>query len=77
MSQMTLDLPRADLTGIIHVCLPNFSLACGIDFLEKPSGDRVILGAGKDWHKVTCVWCRCQGRAYLSSRVQAMQGRQA
>lgn len=82
MTQLTLDLPalvppRAPLTGIMHVCLPNFSLACGLDFLEKPKGDRVFFGPPRRWADVTCVWCRALGRAWCRRMLLAQQGRLA
>lgn len=67
-SQLELFAPTvpacAPLTGIKHICLPDFSLACGITFLQKPDGDRVLFGRPANWRDVTCNWCRALGRDY-------------
>lgn len=69
--QLALDLPPAPETGVVHTCLPDFTLACGLTFLEKPEGDRVTFG----WHatKPTCVWCRSLGRDYANAMCRQMQ----
>lgn len=68
-------LSAPESTGITHVCLPDFSLACGIGYLERPNGDRVSFGWGKS--APTCVWCRSLGKAYCRAMSHRMQDRQA
>ena len=70
-----LDLFADDTTaGVTHICLPDFSLACGVGYLEKPANDRVLFG----WSKPpTCPWCRSLGRAYCQHVASEMQRRAA
>lgn len=75
--QLELPMPTAPLTGIKHICFPDFTLACGLGYLEKPAGDRVHFGRPARWRDVTCVWCRAVGRDYCGAVINAMQGRAA
>ena len=74
-TQLELPMPAPTLTGITHVVLPDFSLACGVDYLNMPAGDRVLFG----WVNTppTCVWCHSLGRDYCQTAATTMQGRQA
>lgn len=73
--QLELPMPAAPLTGVKHTCFPDFSLACGLGFLEKPSGDRVHLGRPARWRDVTCDDCRALGRAYAGHIYQMFRER--
>ena len=70
------DLFTEEGFGVTHAVLPDFSLACGIGYLEKPAGDRVTFSANR-WHQVTCVWCHSLGAAWYRHAVALQQGRAA
>jgi hypothetical protein len=61
--------------GLTHLLLPNFAIACGIDFLDRPAAEKVAfkwIGKG-----ITCPWCHALGRRWYERVIARQQGKAA
>ncbi len=87
MTQLFLEMPPAESTGVVHIVVPNMATLCCDDYLTASDrGDRPAINPHlyradgererrSRWRNITCPWCRSLGRSYFRWVCSVMQGR--